>query len=87
MHDLKRRAAAYEQKMSIQRKLSVEERAADYFVDRVVPPNVLPNKLRFSISSENSGGVNSASAREFGLTRAQLRWERKECFNVDPERL
>ena len=61
--------------MSIQGKKTIEKRAADGFIDGVVAADVFTDNFQFTIGDiENSGGVNSASARKIALLFPQLRW-------------
>src|SRR5713226_9067947 len=71
--------------MCIQWQTTVEKCAADCFVHGVVPPDVFPRNFQSTIHLENSGGVNSAGAREIALSGSQFFWKRKHGFNIDPE--
>src|SRR5260370_21643532 len=71
--------------MSIQRKESVEKRAANRFVHGIMAADVFADNFQFAIDIEDPGGVNSTGARKIALMFSQKLGQRKQCFDVDPD--
>ena len=63
----------------------VEKRASDCLIDCVVAPDILARNFQFAVHAENSGGMNSACAREIALRVAQCPGERQQRFNINPD--
>ena len=62
------------------RKRSVEERSANHLVHGVVASDVFARNFQFAVRVENSGGMNSAGAREIALRVVAIFPEAKAEF-------
>src|SRR6476469_10269793 len=70
--------------MSLQWYQPVEKGASDCFIHCVVPPDIFARNFQFAVHAENSGGMNSACAREVALRVAQCFGKRQQHFNINP---
>src|ERR1700745_1100953 len=63
----------------------VEKSAPDCLIHCVVPADILARNFQFAVHAENSGGMNTACAREIALRVAQCPWKRQYRFNINPD--
>src|SRR2546427_3418875 len=70
--------------MSIQRKELVEKCTANYFVDRVVPPDVFAHNLWFALQTKDTRSVDPAGARKFSLLFLQEGRQCQQGLDFDP---
>ena len=71
--------------MPLQWQQLVEKSASDCLIHCVVAADILARNFQFAIHAENSGGMNSACAREIALRVAQFLGKRQQRFNINPD--
>src|SRR5215831_17501010 len=70
--------------MPLQRYQLVEKSAPKCLIHCVVAADILARNFQLAVDAENSGGMNTASAREIALGVAQCLGKREQRFNINP---
>src|SRR4029077_5308368 len=71
--------------MPLQWQQLVKKSAPDCLIHCVVAADILAGNFQFAVHAENSGGMNSACAREITLRVAQRLKKRQQRFNINPD--